>query len=153
MVGSIQCLGVKVEVDPPTASWKKIAHFHYVARAASLCAIIYNNPVAYGIDLRPPLLAELADEACFTAIKESSADLRRITDIHTLLGDRYEILTGSTISPSSDSCSAAAAGSLTRSAPSPGRPSRSTGWSRKAASRTPARSIAGSCRCSTSISR
>jgi dihydrodipicolinate synthase/N-acetylneuraminate lyase len=71
-----------------------IAHFRDVARATSLSAIIYNNPVAYGIDLRPPLLAELADEACFTAIKESSADLRRITDIHNLLSDRYEILTG-----------------------------------------------------------
>jgi 1-pyrroline-4-hydroxy-2-carboxylate deaminase len=71
-----------------------VAHFREVARASDLSAIIYNNPVAYAIDLTPPLLAELADAPCFTAIKESSADLRRITDIHNLLGDRYEILTG-----------------------------------------------------------
>jgi 1-pyrroline-4-hydroxy-2-carboxylate deaminase len=71
-----------------------VAHYREVARASSLSAIIYNNPVAYAIDLTPPLLAELADQPSFTAIKESSADLRRITDIHNLLGDRYEILTG-----------------------------------------------------------
>jgi 4-hydroxy-tetrahydrodipicolinate synthase len=71
-----------------------VAHFRELARASDLSAIIYNNPVAYAIDLRPPLLAELADEPCFTAIKESSADLRSVTDIHNLLGERYEILTG-----------------------------------------------------------
>ena len=71
-----------------------LAHFRAVAKASDLPSIIYNNPVAYTIDLTPPLLAELADEPRYTAIKESSADLRRITDIRNLLGDRYEILTG-----------------------------------------------------------
>ncbi|HMR31330.1 MAG TPA: dihydrodipicolinate synthase family protein [Geminicoccaceae bacterium] len=71
-----------------------LTHFRAVARASGLPSIIYNNPVAYTIDLTPQLLAELASEPRFTAIKESSADLRRITDIRNLLGDRYEILTG-----------------------------------------------------------
>ena len=71
-----------------------LTHFRAVAAAADLPSVIYNNPVAYSIDLTPRLLAELADEPRFTAIKESSADLRRITDIRNLLGDRYEILTG-----------------------------------------------------------
>ncbi|HET6468978.1 MAG TPA: dihydrodipicolinate synthase family protein [Geminicoccaceae bacterium] len=71
-----------------------VAHFRAVARASDLPVILYNNPIAYAVDLTPPILAELADEPRFTAVKESSADLRRVTDILNLVGGRYEILTG-----------------------------------------------------------
>ena len=78
-----------------TSPAAQYAHFAGILEAGDgLPSVIYNNPVAYSIDLTPRLLAELADEPRFTAIKESSADLRRITDIRNLLGDRYEILTG-----------------------------------------------------------
>jgi hypothetical protein len=40
------------------------------------------------------MFAELADEPKFVAIKESSGDVRRITDIHNAVGDRYQIFTG-----------------------------------------------------------
>jgi 4-hydroxy-tetrahydrodipicolinate synthase len=71
-----------------------IAHYRAMARASDLDIMIYNNPVAYAIDVTPEMLAELADEPKFVAIKESSGDLRRITDIHNRLGDRYRIFTG-----------------------------------------------------------
>src|SRR5258708_30576951 len=54
----------------------------------------YNNPVSYGFDLKPDMCAELADEKNLVAIKESSADVRRITDLFNTVGDRYAIFAG-----------------------------------------------------------
>ena len=71
-----------------------MAHFRTVARASDLDIMVYNNPLAYGIDVTPPMFAELADEAKFVAVKESSGDVRRISDIVNLIGDRYAIFTG-----------------------------------------------------------
>jgi 4-hydroxy-tetrahydrodipicolinate synthase len=70
------------------------AYFRTVAAATDLPIMIYNNPVAYTIDIPPPMLAGLADEKKFVAVKESSGDVRRITDILNLVGDRYAIFTG-----------------------------------------------------------
>jgi 1-pyrroline-4-hydroxy-2-carboxylate deaminase len=56
--------------------------------------MIYNNPISYGNDLTPTLFAELADQNNFVALKESSGDTRRITDLHKTVGDRYAIFTG-----------------------------------------------------------
>ncbi len=65
-----------------------------VAKASELPIMIYNNPIAYSVDVTPEMFAELADEPTFAAIKESSDDVRRITDIINLVGDRYRILCG-----------------------------------------------------------
>lgn len=70
------------------------AHFRSVARASDLPIMIYNNPVAYHVDLTPPMLLEMTDEPRFTAVKESSEDVRRITDIINLCGDRYALFCG-----------------------------------------------------------
>ena len=43
--------------------------------------MVYNNPVSYGVDITPAMFAELADEPKFVAIKESSENVRRITDL------------------------------------------------------------------------
>ncbi len=78
----------------PADERETMTHFRAVAAASSLPIIIYNNPIAYGIDLRPQALAELADEPKFVAIKESSGDTRRINEIKRAVGDRYQLLTG-----------------------------------------------------------
>jgi 4-hydroxy-tetrahydrodipicolinate synthase len=69
-------------------------HFRTVARSTSLPILVYNNPVSYGVDITPAMFAELADEKNLVAIKESSADVRRITDLINTVGDRYAIFTG-----------------------------------------------------------
>jgi 4-hydroxy-tetrahydrodipicolinate synthase len=56
--------------------------------------MLYNNPIAYGTDLSPGDFAELADNPRFEAIKESSADTRRIPEIKRLTGDRFAIFCG-----------------------------------------------------------
>ena len=71
-----------------------ITYFRSMAKASDLDIMVYNNPIAYSIDITPQMFAELADEPKFVAIKESSGDVRRITDIHNAVGDRYAIFTG-----------------------------------------------------------
>ena len=71
-----------------------IAHFRAVAKASALPILIYNNPVSYGVDITPEMFAELADEPNFAAIKESSENVRRITDIINRVGDRYVLMGG-----------------------------------------------------------
>jgi 1-pyrroline-4-hydroxy-2-carboxylate deaminase len=71
-----------------------IAHLTAVARAGGLPVMIYNNPPAYGVDITPEMLVELAAEPLFTAVKESSDDVRRVTEIINLTGDRYQVFAG-----------------------------------------------------------
>lgn len=65
-----------------------------IATHSELPMMIYNNPVAYGVDVTPDMFAEIADEPKFVAIKESSTDVRRVTDIINLVDDRYQIFCG-----------------------------------------------------------
>jgi dihydrodipicolinate synthase/N-acetylneuraminate lyase len=69
-------------------------HFRLVADASPLPLMIYNNPLAYGVDMTPEMFAEIADEKKIVAIKESCGDVRRVTDLINVVGDRYAILCG-----------------------------------------------------------
>lgn len=71
-----------------------ITHFRTVARATPLPIMVYNNAPAYGVDITPPMFAEMADEPTLVCIKESSDNPRRITDIINLTGDRYVMFSG-----------------------------------------------------------
>lgn len=71
-----------------------IAHFRAVARTTELPIMCYNNPVSYGIDMPPDVFRELADEPTLVAIKESSENPRRITDLFNACGDRYLLFCG-----------------------------------------------------------
>jgi len=71
-----------------------MTHFRAVAKATDLPILCYNNPVSYGVDITPSMFAELADEPRFVAIKESSENVRRITDLKNLCGDRYLLFCG-----------------------------------------------------------
>lgn len=71
-----------------------LTHFRAVADAGDLPIMIYNNPVSYGTDVRPAMFAELAEVETIVAIKESSDDPRRITDIVNACGDRYTLFCG-----------------------------------------------------------
>jgi 4-hydroxy-tetrahydrodipicolinate synthase len=71
------------------------AHVAAILKATPLAGMLYNNPVAYGVDYLPEQIAELAREfPNFAAVKESSTDVRRVTAIRALVGDRLEICVG-----------------------------------------------------------
>jgi 4-hydroxy-tetrahydrodipicolinate synthase len=71
-----------------------LAHFRAVAAASGMPIMIYNNPPAYNVDVTPEGFKELASERRVVAIKESSENLRRLTDIVNLTGDRYTLFCG-----------------------------------------------------------
>jgi 4-hydroxy-tetrahydrodipicolinate synthase len=71
-----------------------IHYLRTIAQATDRPIMIYNNPIAYQVDVTPAMFAELADEPRFVALKESSEDVRRITDIRNLVGNRYKIFVG-----------------------------------------------------------
>ena len=77
-----------------TAPKETITHYRTVANATDLPIMVYNNPVSYGVDITPAMFQELADEPHLVAIKESSENVRRITDLKNACGDRYTLLAG-----------------------------------------------------------
>lgn len=91
------CSGLMVL--PPyvySSDWREMkAHVTAVIRATSLPIMLYNNPPAYKTDFLPEQIVELVQEnANLVAVKESSTDVRRVTALRALLGDRLEILVG-----------------------------------------------------------
>ena len=71
-----------------------MGYFRAVAAATGLPWMLYNNPVGYTVDVTPEMFAQLADIKNLIALKESSANTRRITELRIAVGDRYAIFTG-----------------------------------------------------------
>jgi 4-hydroxy-tetrahydrodipicolinate synthase len=69
-------------------------HFTKVAGASALPVMIYNNPLVYGVDIRPEHFKGYGAVKNIVAIKESSDDVRRITDLHNEVGTRFKIFAG-----------------------------------------------------------
>ena len=91
------CAGLMVL--PPyvySGDWREMrAHVSAILAATPLSCMLYNNPIAYKTDFLPEQIAELATlHANLHAVKESSADIRRVADIRSLLADRLSILVG-----------------------------------------------------------
>jgi 1-pyrroline-4-hydroxy-2-carboxylate deaminase len=69
-------------------------HYRSVAGATGLPIMVYNNPVSYGVDITVDMFGELADLPNIVAIKESSEDTRRLTELRRAHGDRYVLFGG-----------------------------------------------------------
>lgn len=81
-------LGYKTD-HRETVEWYKS-----LAKASDLPIMIYNNPIAYGVDVTPAALEELAECPTIKAVKEETGDVRRVTDMYIALGDRFDIFCG-----------------------------------------------------------
>ena len=93
----VGCAGLMVL--PPyvySTEWREMrAHVSAVIEATALPCMLYNNPIAYRTDFRPEQVEELAGaHENLVAVRESSADIRRIAAIRHRLGDRLAILVG-----------------------------------------------------------
>ncbi|PLP60117.1 dihydrodipicolinate synthase family protein [Mesorhizobium loti] len=71
-----------------------VAALKAVATAGGLPVMIYSNRVAYRVDVTVEVMEELASEPLFVAVKESSDDIRRSTEIINHFGDRFDLFTG-----------------------------------------------------------
>jgi 1-pyrroline-4-hydroxy-2-carboxylate deaminase len=94
---SVGCSGLMVL--PPyvyLGDWRETkAHVGAVIAATKLSCMLYNNPIAYTVDFVPEQVEELLSEyENLHAIKESSADVRRVIALRSLVGDRLRILVG-----------------------------------------------------------
>jgi 4-hydroxy-tetrahydrodipicolinate synthase len=76
--------------------WRETrTHFEAVIGETDLPCMLYNNPVAYGTDVLPDQLAQLAAALPnLVAVKESSTDVRRVTAIRAACGGRLDVLVG-----------------------------------------------------------
>ena len=93
----IGCKGLMVL--PPyvyKGDWRETrGHFSAVIGGTGLSCLLYNNPIAYGTDILPEQAAELASaHANLHAVKESSADARRVTAVRHATGGTIEVLVG-----------------------------------------------------------
>ena len=93
----IGCGGLMVL--PPyvySTDWREMkAHMAAVLRATRLSCMLYNNPIAYRTDFLPEQVAELASEhENLHAVKESSADVRRIAAIKAVMRRPLAIFVG-----------------------------------------------------------
>ena len=91
------CSGLMVL--PPyvySSDWREMkAHVQAVLRATKLSCMLYNNPIAYKTDFLPEQIRELASaHPNLHAVKESSGDVRRVTAIKALCGNRLNVLVG-----------------------------------------------------------
>ena len=86
-------------VLPPyvySSDWREMkAHVQPIIRATKLSCMLYNNPVSYKTDFLPEQIKELAEQnPNLEAVKESSADTRRVTAIKAICGDRLNLFVG-----------------------------------------------------------
>ena len=91
------CSGLMVL--PPyvySSDWREMkGHVEAILSETDLPCMLYNNPVSYKTDFLPEQIAELAEKhANLQAVKESSADARRVTAIKALIGDRLALFVG-----------------------------------------------------------
>lgn len=98
-VRDVEQLGAAGVMLMPPMSYKgdpreSMTYLRTVAKDGGLNIMIYNNPISYANDITPALFAELADEPRLVAIKESSGDPRRITELRNTVGNRYAVFTG-----------------------------------------------------------
>ncbi|PBB96631.1 dihydrodipicolinate synthase family protein [Mesorhizobium sp. WSM3862] len=71
-----------------------VAWYKTVAEASDLPVMIYNNPLAYKVDVDVETLKALVDVPGIVAIKEETGDIRRVTDLFNAFGDRFDIFCG-----------------------------------------------------------
>ena len=69
-------------------------HFRAIAEATALPIMLYNNPPSYRVNIDLDVLGRLAEVSNIVAIKESSTDPRRFTDLINAFGERFTLFAG-----------------------------------------------------------
>jgi len=69
-------------------------HYKAVAKSVHIPIMIYNNPVTSGVDMKPELLARLAEVDNISYVKEATDDIRRVGQIQRLCGDKMTVFVG-----------------------------------------------------------
>lgn len=73
---------------------RETIEWYKAVATGGLPIMIYNNPIAYKVDVDVPTLEGLVDIPEVVAIKEETGDIRRVTDLFNAFGDRFQIFCG-----------------------------------------------------------
>lgn len=77
-----------------SAQHEAVAHIKAVAQSCQLPVMVYNNPVSYHVDISLDSMATLADVPNIVAVKESTEDTRRISELYSRYDQRFTIFCG-----------------------------------------------------------
>ena len=77
-----------------TDARESVEWYRQIGGATGIPVMIYNNPIAYGVDITPDILKKLADVPAIVAIKEECGDIRRVTDLFNSCDSRFEVFCG-----------------------------------------------------------
>ena len=78
----------------PADNRETLRYMHQVADSTDLPVMVYNNPVAYKTFVSVPMFHDLAQNSHFESMKESTGDVRYLTDLINEFGGRFKILSG-----------------------------------------------------------
>jgi len=73
---------------------RETVHWYREIARAGLPIMVYNNPIAYGVDVTADILEELIGVPEIVCIKEETGDIRRVTDTYIAFGDRFSVFCG-----------------------------------------------------------
>ncbi|PAU36653.1 dihydrodipicolinate synthase family protein [Vibrio coralliilyticus] len=78
-----------------TSDSETVDYYSTLAQATpEMPIMIYNNPVSYGVDVNLDLMEKLAEYDSIVAVKESTTDTRRITELYNRFDDRFTVFSG-----------------------------------------------------------
>jgi len=78
-----------------TSDSETVEYYRTLAQATpDMPMMIYNNPVSYGVDVSLEMMAQLAEYENIVAVKESTTDTRRITELYNRFDDRFTVFSG-----------------------------------------------------------
>ncbi|MCX8995958.1 dihydrodipicolinate synthase family protein [Rhizobiaceae bacterium BDR2-2] len=71
-----------------------VEHYRQIAAAISIPVMVYNNPATANVDLKPELLARIAEIDGCDYVKESTLEITRVRDIVRLAGKNMTVFGG-----------------------------------------------------------
>lgn len=69
-------------------------HYREVAERVDIPIVLYNVPSRTGVNLLPQTVARLAEIENIVAIKEATGDMKQVSEVIRLCGDRITVLSG-----------------------------------------------------------
>jgi 4-hydroxy-tetrahydrodipicolinate synthase len=69
-------------------------HYKAVADAVKMPIVLYNVPGRTAVNILPPTVARLAEIKNIVAIKEATGDMKQVSEVIRLCGDRITVLSG-----------------------------------------------------------
>ena len=69
-------------------------HYKAVAEAVDIPIVLYNVPGRTAVNMLPPTVARLAEIKNIVAIKEATGDMKQVSEVIRLCGDRITVISG-----------------------------------------------------------